>query len=44
MKVLILGDVHGRDRWIFHTHGSPYEFNYWMNTIENVVPAGDEEF
>lgn len=44
MKVLTLGDVHGRDRWMFHTHGSPYEFNHWMTMIENGVPADDTEF
>lgn len=42
-KVLSLGDVHGRDRWMFHTHGSPYEFNLWKTTIENGAP-GDDDF
>jgi hypothetical protein len=44
MKVLTLGDVHGRDRWMFHTHESPYEFNHWMTLVENGVPADEEEF
>ena len=44
MKVLTLGDVHGRDRWMFHTHGSPYEFNNWMTMIEKGVPTDDVEF
>ena len=44
MKVLTLGDIHGRDRWMFHTHGSPYEFNHWMTMVENGVPADDPEF
>lgn len=44
MKVLTIGDVHGRDRWMFHTHGSPYEFNHWRNMIENGVPADNAEF
>ena len=43
-KILTIGDVHGRDRWMFHTHGSPYEFNHWMTMIENGVPADDKEF
>ena len=43
-KILTLGDVHGRDKWMFHTHGSPYEFNHWLTMIENGVPADDKEF
>jgi hypothetical protein len=43
-KILTLGDVHGRDKWMFHTHGSPYEFNHWMTMVENGVPADAEEF
>jgi hypothetical protein len=44
MKILTLGDVHGRDRWAFHTHGSTYEFNHWRTMVENGVPADDKEF
>jgi hypothetical protein len=43
MKVLTLGDIHGRDKWMFHTHGSPYEFNLWKISVENGAP-GDNEF
>lgn len=43
MKILSLGDIHGRDKWMFHTHGSPYEFNYWKTSVENGAP-GDDEF
>jgi len=44
MRILTIGDVHGRDKWMFHTHGSPYEFNHWMTMVENGVPADNEEF
>ena len=43
-KILTLGDIHGRDKWMFHTHGSPHEFNHWMTMVENGVPADAEEF
>ena len=43
MKILSLGDIHGRDKWMFHTHGSPYEFNLWKISVENGAP-GDCEF
>jgi len=42
-KILTIGDVHGRDKWIFHTHGSPYEFNHWKIAVENGAP-GDDPF
>ena len=42
MKVLTLGDIHGRDKWMFHTHGSPYEFNLWKISVENGAPADNE--
>lgn len=42
-KILTLGDVHGRDRWMFHTHGSPYEFDFWKEAVENGAP-GDDDF
>ena len=43
-KILTIGDVHGRDKWMFHTHGSPYEFNHWMTMVENGAPADENEF
>jgi len=42
-KILTIGDVHGRDKWMFHTHGSPYEFNFWKQAVENGAP-GDDNF
>ena len=42
-KILSLGDIHGRDKWMFHTHGSPYEFDLWKVAVENGAP-GDDTF
>lgn len=42
-KILTIGDVHGRDKWMFHTHGSPYEFNFWKEAVEN-GSIGDDNF
>ena len=42
MKILTIGDVHGRDKWMFQTHGSPYEFNLWKTSVENGAPANDD--
>lgn len=44
MKILTIGDVHGRDKWMFHTHGSSYEFNHWRTMVENGVPADAKDF
>jgi len=41
-KILSLGDVHGRDKWMFHTHGSPYEFEWWKVAVENGAPGDDD--
>jgi len=43
-KILTIGDVHGRDKWMFHTHGSPYEFNNWVTMVENGVPENADDF
>jgi hypothetical protein len=43
MKTLSIGDIHGRDAWMFLTHGSPYEFNHWRTLVEEGVPA-DSDF
>jgi len=42
MKILNIGDVHGRDHWMFSTHGSPYEFNYWKVSVESGATATAE--
>jgi hypothetical protein len=41
-KILTLGDIHGRDRWKFFTHGSPYEFTHWKTAVENGAPGYDD--
>lgn len=40
LKVLSIGDIHGRDSWKFITHGSPYEFEQWC-TIVGAWAEGD---
>lgn len=35
MKIISIGDIHGRDSWKFHTHGSPYEYNIWRDACEH---------
>jgi hypothetical protein len=43
MKILTIGDVHGRDHWKFYTHGSSYEYNLWKISISHGA-APDDEF
>lgn len=35
MKILNIGDIHGKDSWKFHTHGSPYKYKIWRTACEN---------
>lgn len=35
MKILSIGDIHGRDSWKFMTHDSPYEYNIWRIAVDN---------
>lgn len=42
-KILSIGDVHGRDTWMWDTHGSSYDFNSWKIAVENGAP-GDDPF
>ena len=44
MKILSIGDVHGRDIWKFHTHGSSYEYDSWKISVEAGADATDYEF
>ena len=44
MKILSLGDVHGRDSWMFHTHGSHYEYNLWKTAIDEGADPQDYNF
>jgi len=38
MKILSIGDIHGRDSWKFLTHGSPYEYNSWRAATDHGAP------
>jgi hypothetical protein len=40
--ILSLGDIHGRDKWINHTHDNFYDFKNWKISIENGAPVDDE--
>lgn len=42
MKILSIGDIHGRDAWKFHTHGSPYEYNFWRTACDHGAEAISE--
>lgn len=44
IKIMTIGDVHGRDAWKFLTHGSSYEFEQWAIMINNGANANDEIF
>ncbi len=44
MKILTIGDVHGRDLWKFHTHGSHYEFNLWETACQAGADPTDYDF
>jgi hypothetical protein len=35
MKILSIGDIHGRDIWKFITHESSYDYNLWRVAIDN---------
>ena len=42
MKIASLGDIHGRDTWKFHTHGSPYDYNLWKIAVDAGAPVDSE--
>lgn len=44
MRILSIGDVHGRDSWMFHTHGSSYEYNLWKTAIQSGANPLDYDF
>lgn len=44
MKVLTIGDVHGRDEWKFHTHGSPYEYAQWEKAVSEGASVDSDEW
>jgi hypothetical protein len=44
MRILSIGDVHGRDSWMFQTHGSSYEYNLWKTAVEAGADPLDHDF
>ena len=44
MKILTIGDIHGREAWKFFTHGSCYEYNLWRISVDAGAAADDYEF
>jgi hypothetical protein len=44
MKILTIGDIHGRDLWKFYTHGSSYEYDLWKVSVEAGADPTDYEF
>ena len=44
MKILTIGDIHGRDLWKFYTHGSSYEYDLWKVSIEAGADPTNYEF
>jgi len=37
-----IGDIHGRNDWMYFTHGSPQDFEIWRTAVENGA-LGDAE-
>jgi predicted MPP superfamily phosphohydrolase len=37
-----IGDIHGRNDWMYFTHGSTQDFEMWKTAVENGAPADDE--
>ena len=44
MKILSIGDIHGRDLWKFYTHGSSYEYDLWKISVEAGADSTDYDF
>lgn len=36
-----IGDIHGRNDWMYFTHGSPEEFETWKGVVANGGPVED---
>lgn len=41
MKILTIGDVHGRDDWKFLTHGSPRDYDSWRTSVDAGASTDD---
>jgi hypothetical protein len=37
-----IGDIHGRNDWMYFTHGSPQDFHTWAVAVHNGAPGVDE--
>lgn len=44
MKTISIGDIHGVNGWKFITHGSAYDYDSWIESINNGKSIDDEEF
>ena len=44
MKIISVGDIHGRDAWKFLTHGSPYEYEIWRTAVDHGADPKNNEF
>lgn len=41
LKTYSIGDIHGRNDWMYFTHGSPQDFEIWRTAVESGAPAED---
>jgi len=37
-----IGDIHGRNDWMYFTHGSTQDFEMWKTAVENGAPADSD--
>jgi predicted MPP superfamily phosphohydrolase len=45
IKTYSIGDIHGRNDWMYFTHGSPVDFETWRTHVENTGdPDGYADF
>lgn len=44
MNILTLGDIHGENKWMTHTHGSPRKYYDWAKRVSLGVPADSKDF
>lgn len=44
MRILSIGDIHGRDKWKFLTHDDPYTYGSWKDAVESGESPFDEKW